>query len=365
MRNVMRNMMHNIKAKEQKPRITALAVAAAMLALTAATACGCSAGGSGGSLGEVAVWAPASQSSTSGDARQQQQQPQQPDDGNAAPAILDVWVNDPKNSMEKAGEWLEFKNDGTYRFHHHFQAWSYIGTIATLQVAGDVTETGDYVVQGDTLRCTNIKRSIEITGGIPEKGFIQTDKPVSDIDRPYRYGPCPEIGPGSQYLNLGLTWLYIDMRHPDEMMTVGDMNFEIVQRESQLVKSVGFDDLREILGWPEALPEVLYPTGYGGVVTHSSVSDMKTTAADDLANHRHTKFDVEVNTDKESLLPYFDYLASNGFTKYIGIYHKSLMIDGFRYEIEVDYAVGLYVGISFSLRQEDTPSYFWDEEWDS
>jgi len=284
--------------------------------------------------------------------------------GEIAPALVSIWVNDPKDSVEKTGEWLELKDDGTYRFYHYFQSWFNYGGISTLQVAGNVTETGNYTVQGDKLRCTNIKRSIEITGGYHDKGFIQKDKQLANIDRPFRFGSCPEIGAGSQYLNLGLTWLYIDMRHPDEMMSVGDMEFELVREESKLVQSVGFENLNVILGWPEALPDILYPTGYGGVVTRYSVADIQTTVADDLANHRHTDFEVEINTDKDSLLPYFDYLEKNGFTKYIGIYHKSLMINGVRYEVQIQSTVGLNTGFWYILKQEDTPSYFWDEEWD-
>ena len=278
---------------------------------------------------------------------------------NGDKSILGVWTwtESPEKPVEEAGRCIEFKNDGTYYFRYRFH-----GTVNDslpyihINMQGILTETGKYTVQGNTIHCSNIIRSVEITYGDTDAGF--KNKSYANCDRKFYF----EDSPHYLYTELGLIPLRIDMQHPSENPDwVPDEYLEFVNPITQ-------ENSSGILGWPKELPSVLYPTGLTGTVTTNYIDE---TISKRLEAHQYVRFTVNVNSkDKNSIKPYFEQLRQNGFAFPYGddsnAVYKSMTICGARYEVKIDRgSLGLQpseVVIGFELQQYDKPSYDW--EWD-
>ena len=267
-----------------------------------------------------------------------------------------TWTENPESPVENAGRYIEFKSDGTYYFRYRFHGNynSSAGTFVNLE--GFLTETGKYIISGDTIRCSNVIRSVEITYGDTSANF--KNKTYADCDRKFYF----EDSPHWLYTELNLIPLRIDMHHPSE-------NQDWVPAEFlSYVNPITHQGSSGIIGWPKELPSVLYPTGLTGTVTTNYGQE---TISERFAAHQYVRFTVNVNSKDRSVLnPYFEHMRQNGFAFPYGadsvFVKKSMTISGVRYEVTIDRdhlgANPDEVVIHFVFEQYDSPS--WDWEWD-
>ena len=116
--------------------------------------------------------------------------------------LVGVWVPRPEYAIDYAGG-IDFKADGTFFCIIKNNS----GT-----VRGEITQKGNYTIQGDRIICTNVLESWKQQGGNQDRNY--TDKAIANLTWKFYFSATAENDIVEE-LYPGLTWLAINILPAD------------------------------------------------------------------------------------------------------------------------------------------------------